>query len=101
MKKLKMDWNEAPKQRLNMLNDLDEFREKFYECSALYKEKIKKYHDQKIDGWDLVVLFNSRLCLFPVKLKSKLTGPYLITQLFPHGAVYLENKEGVGFKVKR
>ena len=43
--------------------------------------------------------FNSRLPLFPGKLKSKWTGPYLITQLFPHGAVELENKEGVRFKL--
>ena len=66
---------------------------------------MKKYHDQKIekrnflDG-DLVLLFNSRLRLFPDKLKSKLIGTYLITQLFPYGAVELENKEGVRFKVK-
>ena len=41
----------------------------------------------------------SRLRLFPGKLKSKWTGPYLVTQLFPHGAVELETKEGVRFKV--
>ena len=91
-------------QRLNGLNELDEFFLKAYECSALYKEKLKKYHDQKIEKHDFsvgdfVLLFNSRLCLFPVKLKSKWTGLYLITQLFPHGVVELENKEGVRFKV--
>ena len=48
---------------------------------------------------DLVLLFNSRLHLFPSKLKSKWTGPYLVTQLFPHGALKLEAKEGVCFKV--
>ena len=48
---------------------------------------------------DLVLLFNSKLRLFPSKLKSKWTGPYLVTQLFPHGAVDLETKEGVRFKV--
>ena len=48
---------------------------------------------------DLVLLFNSRLRLFPGKLKSKWIGPYLVTQLFPHGAVELESKEGVRFKV--
>ena len=37
--------------------------------------------------------------MFPGKLKSKWTGPYLVTQLFPHGAVELKNKEGVRFKV--
>ena len=39
-------------------------------------------------------------CL-PVKLKSKWTGPYLITQVFPHGAVELKAKEGVRFKRNR
>ena len=47
---------------------------------------------------DLVLLFNSRLRLFPGKLKSKWTGPYLVTQLFPQ-AVELKTKEGVWFKV--
>ena len=48
---------------------------------------------------DLVLLVNSRLRLFSGKLKSKWTGPYLVTQLFPHGVVELETKEGVRFKV--
>ena len=48
---------------------------------------------------DLVLLFNSRLRLFPGKLKSKWTGSYTVTQIFPHGAVELETKEGVRFKV--
>ena len=48
---------------------------------------------------DLVLLFNSRLRLFPGKLKSKWTCPYTVTQIFPHGAVELETKEGVRFKV--
>ena len=50
---------------------------------------------------DLVLLFNSRIRLFPGKLKSEWIGPYLLTQLFPHGAVELETKEGVQFKVNR
>ena len=65
---------------------------------------MKKYHDNKIEKrefmvGDLVLLFNSRLRLFPGTLKSKWTSPYMVTQLFPHGAVELENKEGVRFKV--
>ena len=46
-----------------------------------------------------MLLFNSRLRLFLNKLKSKWTGPYLVTQLFPHRAVELETKKGVRFKV--
>ena len=48
---------------------------------------------------DLMLLFNSRLRLFLRKIKSKWASPYLITEIFPHGAVVLENKEGVRFKV--
>ena len=48
MKKLKMDCNEAVEQRLTRLNELDEFILKAYESSTLYKENMKKYHDQKI-----------------------------------------------------
>ena len=49
MKKLKGDWNEAAEQRLTGFNELDEFRLKAYESSTLYKEKMKKYHDLKIE----------------------------------------------------
>ncbi|XP_069154395.1 uncharacterized protein [Solanum lycopersicum] len=76
MKKLKMDWNKAVEKRLNGLNELDEFSLKAYENSDLYKEKMKKHHDQKIEKHkfvvrNLVLLFNSRMYLFPGKLKSK------------------------------
>ena len=47
---------------------------------------------------DLVHLDNYRLRWLPGKLKSKWIGPYLIIQLFPHGAFELETKEGVRFK---
>ena len=48
---------------------------------------------------DLVLLNSSWLRWLSGKLKSKWIGPYLVTQLFPHGAVELETKEGVWFKV--
>ncbi|KAH0761420.1 hypothetical protein KY290_017493 [Solanum tuberosum] len=66
---------------------------------ALYKEKMKRYHDQRIEKrefvvGDLVLLFNVRLRLFPGKLKSKWTGPFLLTKVLPYGAVEFENSEG-------
>ena len=61
--------------------------------------RSNRYLLQEFMVGDLVLLYNSRLRLFPVKLKSKWTVPYLITQLFPHGAAELETKEGVRFKV--
>ncbi|XP_015084189.1 uncharacterized protein LOC107027570 [Solanum pennellii] len=98
MKRMKLDWTGDSEQRLNELNMLDKFRLKAYESSTIYKENMKRYHDQRIEKrafavCDVVLLFNSRLCLFSSKLKSKWTGPFLITKVFPHGAVELENKE--------
>ena len=71
-----------------------------------HKEKMKKEREQKsvkqeFMVGDLVLLYSSRLPCLPVKLKSKRTGPYLITQVFPHGAVELKAKEGVRFKKNR
>ncbi|KAK4723872.1 hypothetical protein R3W88_026651 [Solanum pinnatisectum] len=104
LKKLNLDWGAVSSQRVNDMNELDEFRLKAYESSALYKEKMKKYHGQKIEKrefamGDLVLLFNSRLRLFLGKLKSKWTGTLIVTQVFPHEDVKLENKEGTRFKV--
>nr|XP_019069461.1 uncharacterized protein LOC109120263 [Solanum lycopersicum] len=102
IKKPKMDWNEVVEQRLYGLIDLDEFCLKAYEIPSIYREKMKKYHDQKIEKrefaiGDLLLLFNSRLRLLPGKLKFKWTGPFLITKVYPHGAVELQNKEGARF----
>ena len=35
------------------------------------------------------------------KLKAKWTGPYLITQVFPHGVDELKAKERVRFKMNK
>ena len=69
-----------------------------------YKEKMKKDYDLKSEKLefmvgDFVLLDSSRLRWLLGKLKSKWTGPYLITHIFPHGSIELETKEGVHFKV--
>ena len=71
-----------------------------------HKEKMKKENEQKIAKQefmvgDLVLLDSSGSPCLPGKLKSKRTGPYFITQVFPHGAVELKAKEGVRFKMNR
>ena len=50
---------------------------------------------------DLVLLDRSGLPCLSGNLKSKRTGPYLITQVFHHEAIELKTKEGVRFKVNR
>ena len=90
--------------RLRQLNEMDEFRLNAYERADLYKERMKKYHDRRIiqrniQKGDLVLLFNSRLKLFPGKLKSKWSGPFRISKVYSSGVVELENDDGSVFKV--
>ena len=63
------------------------------------KENEQKSAKQEFMVGDLVLLDSSGLPCLPGKVKSKLTCPFLITQVFPHGAVELKTKEGVRFKV--
>jgi hypothetical protein len=46
------------------------------------------------------LLYNSQLQLFPGKLKSRWTGPFIIRIVFPHRAIEIEDpKNGNTFKV--
>ena len=48
----------------------------------------------------LALLYESRLKLFPGKLKSRWSGPYRIVQVFAHSAIEIENmKKGERFKM--
>ena len=66
---------------------------------------MKKTHDQSIlkRSFELgqkVFLYNSQLHLFPCKLKSRWTDPFIIRSVFPHGAIKIEDpKNGNPFKV--
>ncbi|GJR37885.1 reverse transcriptase domain-containing protein [Tanacetum coccineum] len=76
------------------LNELNELRDHAYENSLIYKEKTKRIHDPKIKNRvfnvdDRVLLFNSRLKIFPGKLKTHWIGPFTVTQVFPYGTVEL------------
>ena len=47
-----------------------------------------------------VLLYNSRLKLYPGKLRSRWSGPYEVVQAFPHGAVEVKDlQSGDTFKV--
>nr|XP_009786564.1 PREDICTED: uncharacterized protein LOC104234659 [Nicotiana sylvestris] len=79
IKKLNMDEDLAGEKRLLQLNELDEFRLHAYKNAKLYKEKTKRWHDKNIQHREFepgqeVLLFNSRLKLFPGKLKSRWSG---------------------------
>jgi len=55
---------------------------------------------QKVDTSQNVLLYNSRLHLFPEKLRSRWSGPFIVKQVYPCGAFDIENpKNGNVFKV--
>ena len=95
---LNMDAKLVGKKRLLQLNELEEFRLNAFENAKIYKEKAKKWHDKKLSSrvfepGQKVLLFNSRLKLFPGKLKSQWRGPYVITSVSPYGYVELQDNE--------
>nr|GEV67906.1 DNA-directed DNA polymerase [Tanacetum cinerariifolium] len=72
------------------LNELNKLRDQAYENSLIYKEKTKRIHDSKI---------KSRLNIFSGKLKTRWSGPFTITHMFPYGTIELSQTNGPNFKV--
>nr|GFB17378.1 reverse transcriptase domain-containing protein [Tanacetum cinerariifolium] len=78
-----------------------------YENSLIYKERTKKLHDDKIKNLifnvgDQVLLFNSRLKIFSGKLKSRWSGPFTISEIYPiypYETAKLIHPDGCNFKV--
>ncbi|GKC77707.1 DNA-directed DNA polymerase [Tanacetum coccineum] len=104
LKHANFDLSTAGDQRKVQLNELNKLRDQAYENSLIYKEKTKRIHDAKIKNrvfnvGDQVLLFNSRLKIFSGKLKSRWSGPFTITQVFPYGTVELSQNSGLNFKV--
>ncbi|KAM6545937.1 hypothetical protein CsatB_002764 [Cannabis sativa] len=105
LKHLNMDISAAGEARKLQLNELDELRLFSYENAKLYKEKTKRWHDDRIKervfakGQE-VLLFNSRLKLFPGKLKSRWSGPFTVQEVTPFGAITVKDQQsGREFKV--
>nr|GEZ10928.1 reverse transcriptase domain-containing protein [Tanacetum cinerariifolium] len=105
LKHVNFDLKTAGDHRKLQLNELNELRDQAYENSVIYKERIKKLHDSKIktiifNVGDQVLLFNSRLKIFSRKLKTRWSGPFTITQVFPYGTVKLSQPNGPNFKCR-
>ncbi|CAN6554875.1 unnamed protein product [Malus baccata var. baccata] len=105
IKKFNMNLEEAGSQRRLQLNELDEIRHEAYDNASIYKQKTKAFHDNMIRGKSFsigqkVLLFNSRLRLFPGKLRSKWIGPFVITNISSYGAIQIQSlKTGHEFQV--
>ncbi|XP_048602322.1 uncharacterized protein LOC125581268 [Brassica napus] len=104
VKLLNFDIKSAKEKRLIQLNELDEIRLEAFESSKIYKEKTKALHDKHIlkrdfkEG-DQVLLYNSRLKLFPGKLKSRWSGPFKVKEVKPYGAIVLWSSDGREFTI--
>ncbi|GJV39874.1 reverse transcriptase domain-containing protein [Tanacetum coccineum] len=86
------------------MNKLNKLQDKAYENSLIYKEKMKNIHDSKIKNYvfnvgDQVLFFNSRLKIFPGKLKTRWTGPFTVAQVFSYGTIELSQTNEPNFKV--
>ena len=99
------NFENAGHERKLQLNELEELRNDSYENSKIIKAKTKAFHDSRISRKILeigkkILLYNSHLHLFPGKLKSKWTGPFIVKNVYPYGAVDIENpRDGDIFKV--
>nr|GEV97204.1 reverse transcriptase domain-containing protein [Tanacetum cinerariifolium] len=98
------DLKTAGDHRKVQINELNELRDQAYENSLIYKEKTKRLHDLKIKNrvfniGDRVLIFNSRLKIFFGKLKSRWSGPFTISQVYPYGTIELSQPNGPNFKV--
>ena len=97
IKKMNFDCQTAKEKRLLQLNELEELRNEPYDNARIYKDKTKRWHDQKIlrkefKVGELVLLYNSRLKLCPWKLKSRWSGPFIVTAITPFGEFTLKTR---------
>ncbi|GKA97468.1 reverse transcriptase domain-containing protein [Tanacetum coccineum] len=103
IKNCNMDIAKVGENRFLQINELDEMRLDAYESSISYKERMKKWHDKRVklpmnyEKGDKVLLFNSRLRLFPRKLKSRWYGPFTVCKDMKNGAIKLYDDEGSKF----
>ena len=79
------------------MNGLEEFRNEAYDNAKIYKEKTRRWHDQKIlrrefKAGEQVLLYNFRLKVFPRKLKQRWSGPYTVLSSTPFRAVTLKTE---------
>ena len=104
IKKLNYNFQVAKEERLLQLNEMEELRNESYHNARIYKDKTKKCHDQRIlrkefKAGEQVLLYNSRLKLFPGKIMSRWSGPYTLVASTSFGAVTLKTYSGCEFKV--
>ena len=97
-KKLNLSLDQAGKERLLQLEELQELWNESYQNGEICKAKNKAFHDKHINRktfyvHDKVWLYNSHLKLFPRKLRSRWDGPYEILEVFENRLVLILDPE--------
>jgi hypothetical protein len=92
IKQLNFDMQAASSHWKLQLTELEKLWNDAYDSSKIYKEKTKAFHDRHIrlntfEPDQKVWLFNSKLQLFPGKLRSRWDGPFTVISVSPLGAV--------------
>ncbi|RVW49882.1 Pro-Pol polyprotein [Vitis vinifera] len=104
VKKMNFDSDQARAKRKYDLNELEAYRNESYECLRNAREKHKFYHDKlilrrKFKQGEKVLLYDSKLHIFPGKLRSRRNGPYVVKEVFPYGTMTIQNpRTGNEFK---
>ena len=98
-----MDLNRVGVKRFLDLNEMEELRNDTYINSNIAKQRLKRWHDQFISRKQFqkgkrVLLYDSKLHIFPGKLKSRWIGPFTIHEVYSNGLVKLLSSTGT-FKV--
>nr|GEZ97147.1 hypothetical protein [Tanacetum cinerariifolium] len=102
-----MDLTKAGANQFLQINELDEIRLDAYESSISYKERTKRWHDKRIktptnyEKGDKILLFNSRLRLFPEKLKSKWYRSFSVSKDMKNDAIELYDEDGKEFIINK
>lgn len=97
-----MDYLTAADKCILDIHKLDELRRDAYENAIIYKERTKPWHDKKIARREFnvggpVLLFNSRLHIFPGKSRSRWSGPFEVTKVMQSGVVKIRNQSSRSF----
>jgi hypothetical protein len=100
IKEMNLDVDAARIKWRIQISELEEMRLKAYESATIYKERMKRWYDKRLQPKefkesDKVLLFNSKFKIFGKgKLKSKWDGPYVVHSVSPSGAVMIMDIKG-------
>ena len=93
-----MVFDEVGDHRKLQLEELEEIRRDAYQNVRIYKDKMRAWHDKMISRkefkvGDKVLLYQSRLCLCPGKLRLRWLGTFIVTRIHHHGAIEMESMD--------